>query len=86
MVHSPFSNIDYLKLRNAMSTPGGGVSNIEHISFNEIAVRMSRSPGAARVLWTRDRAKGVRNRKRLSCINGPEIGSWHLISIQSSPN
>jgi hypothetical protein len=63
MVHSPFSNIDYLKLRNAMSTPGGGVSNIEHISFNEIAVRMSRSPGAARVLWTRDRAKGVRNRK-----------------------
>ncbi len=27
--------------------------NIEHIPFNEIAVRMSRSPGAARVLWTR---------------------------------
>jgi RNA polymerase sigma-70 factor (ECF subfamily) len=27
--------------------------NIEHIPFNEIAVRMGRSPGAARVLWTR---------------------------------
>ncbi len=27
--------------------------NIEHIPFNEIAVRMNRSPGAARVLWTR---------------------------------
>ncbi len=27
--------------------------NIEHIPFNDIAVRMSRSPGAARVLWTR---------------------------------
>ena len=27
--------------------------NIEHIPFNEIAVHMSRSPGAARVLWTR---------------------------------
>jgi RNA polymerase sigma-70 factor, ECF subfamily len=27
--------------------------NIEHIPFNEIAVRLNRSPGAARVLWTR---------------------------------
>jgi RNA polymerase sigma-70 factor (ECF subfamily) len=27
--------------------------NIEHIPFNEIATRMDRSPGAARVLWTR---------------------------------
>ena len=27
--------------------------NIEHIPFNEIAVRMGRSPGATRVLWTR---------------------------------
>ena len=27
--------------------------NIEHIPFNDIAVRMSRSPGTARVLWTR---------------------------------
>ncbi len=27
--------------------------NIEHIPFNEIATRMARSPGAARVLWTR---------------------------------
>jgi RNA polymerase sigma-70 factor (ECF subfamily) len=27
--------------------------NIEHIPFNEIAVRMGRSPGAARVPWTR---------------------------------
>ncbi len=27
--------------------------NIEHIRFNEIATRMDRSPGAARVLWTR---------------------------------
>jgi RNA polymerase sigma-70 factor (ECF subfamily) len=27
--------------------------NIEHIPFNEIAVRMNRTPGATRVLWTR---------------------------------
>jgi RNA polymerase sigma-70 factor (ECF subfamily) len=27
--------------------------NIERIPFNEIAVRMNRSPGATRVLWTR---------------------------------
>jgi RNA polymerase sigma-70 factor (ECF subfamily) len=27
--------------------------NIEHIPFNEIAVRLNRSPGATRVLWTR---------------------------------
>jgi RNA polymerase sigma-70 factor (ECF subfamily) len=27
--------------------------NIEHIPFNEIAVRLGRSPGATRVLWTR---------------------------------
>ena len=27
--------------------------NIEHIPFNEIAVRLGRSPGAVRVLWTR---------------------------------
>jgi len=27
--------------------------NIEHIPFNEIATRLGRSPGAARVLWTR---------------------------------
>jgi RNA polymerase sigma-70 factor (ECF subfamily) len=27
--------------------------NIEHIPFPEIAARMNRSPGAARVLWTR---------------------------------
>ena len=27
--------------------------NIEHIPFNEIAIRMNRSPGAVRVLWTR---------------------------------
>jgi RNA polymerase sigma-70 factor (ECF subfamily) len=27
--------------------------NIQHIPFNEIAVRMDRSPGATRVLWTR---------------------------------
>jgi RNA polymerase sigma-70 factor, ECF subfamily len=27
--------------------------NIEHIPFEEVAVRMDRSPGAVRVLWTR---------------------------------
>ncbi len=27
--------------------------NIERIPFNEIAVRLGRSPGAVRVLWTR---------------------------------
>ena len=27
--------------------------NLEHIPFEEIAVRMGRSPGAARMLWTR---------------------------------
>lgn len=27
--------------------------NIEHVPFNEIATRLDRSPGAARVLWTR---------------------------------
>ena len=27
--------------------------NIDHIPFNEIAIRMGRSPGAVRVLWTR---------------------------------
>jgi len=27
--------------------------NIEYIPFNEIATRLGRSPGAARVLWTR---------------------------------
>ncbi len=38
---------------DAMSTSGREASHIEHIPFNEIAVRMNRSPGAARVLWTR---------------------------------
>ena len=27
--------------------------NIEHVPFNEVATRLGRSPGAARVLWTR---------------------------------
>jgi RNA polymerase sigma-70 factor (ECF subfamily) len=27
--------------------------NIEHVPFNDIAVRLGRSPGAVRVLWTR---------------------------------
>ena len=27
--------------------------NLEHIPFEEIAVRMGRSAGAARMLWTR---------------------------------
>ncbi len=53
MVNPSFLKIEYLTRAHGMSTPGGAADHIAHTPFNEIALRMDRSPGATRVLWTR---------------------------------